>query len=352
MSDTVAKAQRSLARIQAVPEPLKKLLRPIKNVLFTMHRDEAATWVLERPESPDERYLDVLRFGACDFRETEHAHTMEAPVGWPKHMAAEMERQGVTLAFQNLFVWHFEDFPDEKLMIKRRRKRRGRPDVILIQTGGFPAMKHIWGFNIWSFLARENLGRRLGWWMNPIWRVMNVILMVFGRPAPYSGPDPQLAEFVATVRRVWPGVPIEFWQQSDPVLQGFWKKSVAQRLIEETVPILDDLDIPVVDAPPIPNVMALRGANGMNLNHRGSLAVGAWYADHLLANFGHLAKSATQRAAEASAAEASAAEAADADASASAPKSLGAPSTSGAKESAGADAAGGGGAETALPAAD
>jgi hypothetical protein len=288
-------ARRQLARIQATPEPLKKVLRPLKNFLFTMHRDKAAAWVLERPEAMDEPSLDVMRFGACDFRETEDAHTMAAPVGWPKYMAAEMERQGTRLAFQNLFVWHFDDFPDEATMLKRRRRRRGAPDVIIIQTGGFPAMRHVLGFNLWSFLARENMGRHLGRLMHPIWRVISVILMAIGRPAPWSPPDPGLREFVAMVRRTWPGVPIEFWQQSEPVLRGFWKKSVADRLLEEALPILAELEIPVLDAPPIPHTMALRGANGMNLNRRGSRAVGSWYADHLLAKYGALAKTEAER---------------------------------------------------------
>lgn len=182
MSDEKEKAARSLARIQATPAPLKRVLKPVKDLIFDMPRDEAALWTLERPEADDVPYLDVLRFGACDFRETAHAHTMAAPVGWPRYMAEDMRREGVELAFQNLFVWHFEDFPDEATAIKRRRRRRGRPDVIIIQTGGYPAMRHIFGFNIWSFLARENLGRRLGPLMRPIWRVMDPILRVFGRP--------------------------------------------------------------------------------------------------------------------------------------------------------------------------
>lgn len=305
MNDEKAKAARDLARIQATPEGLKKLLRPIKDVVFDMPRDQAALWVLEKPEE-EVAYLDVLRFGACDFRETENAHTMAAPVGWPRYMGEEFERAGVKLAFQNLFVWHFGDFPDEATMLKRRRKRRGRPDVIIVQTGGFPAVRHIFGFNIWSFLARENLGRRLGPLMHPIWRVMDVFLRAFGRPAAWHGPEPELEDFIAQLQRVWPGVPIEFWKQNDPVLEGFWVRSVADRLIEESTPVLERLDVPMLEAAPIPEVMALRGANGLNFNERGSRAVGTYYALHLLARYRHLAKTPSQRKAEA-AAEAAAA---------------------------------------------
>jgi hypothetical protein len=297
MSDALDKAQKSLDRMAATPEGLKKLLRPIKNVFFGMPRDEASTWVLEKPENPDERYLDVLRFGACDFRETQDAHTMAAPVGWPRYMAEEMERQGVKLAFQNLFVWHFEEFPAENVIVKRRRKRRGRPDVVIIQTGGFSTMRHVFGYNLWSFLARENFGRRLGRLMHPIWRVMDVGLRLFGRPAPYYGPQKQLAEFVATVRQIWPGVPIEFWNQNEPLLEGSWRRDIAQRLIEETTPILAENDVPILDPPPIPDTMKLRGANGMNFNAAGSRLVGDWYAKHLLERFGHLAKTPAERAA-------------------------------------------------------
>ncbi len=295
MSDEKEKAARSLARIQATPAPLKKLLKPVKDVLFDMPRDEAALWTLERPEAEDVPYLDVLRFGACDFRETEHAHTMAAPVGWPRYMADDMRREGVELAFQNLFVWHFEDFPDEATAIKRRRRRRGRPDVIVIQTGGYPAMRHIFGFNIWSFLARENLGRRLGPLMHPIWRVMDVILRAFGRPAPWHPVEPGLSEFVAMLRRVWPGVPIEFWKMNDPVLEGFWRRDIAERLIAEAEPVLEQLELPVVEAAPIPQTMALRGANGSNFNEAGSRAVGHHYALHLLARYRHLARTAAER---------------------------------------------------------
>lgn len=301
MADEKEKAARSLARVAATPAPLKAVLRPIKNVLFDMPRDQAALWVLERPEDPDRPYLDVLRFGACDFRETKDAHTMAAPVGWPVYLAEEFERVGIELAFQNLFVWHFEDFPDEQTTKKRRRKRRGKPDVIIIQTGGYPAMRHIWGFNVWSFLARENLGRRLGPLMHPIWRVMDLILRAFGRPAPWHPTEPGLTEFVEMVRELWPGVPIEFWEQNDPVLEGFWRRDIAERLIEEATPVLAELEIPIIAPAPIPQTMALRGANGMNFNNDGSRAVGAHYGLHLLARYRHLARSANERKAESTA---------------------------------------------------
>ncbi|MDQ8044724.1 MAG: hypothetical protein AAGC46_02515 [Solirubrobacteraceae bacterium] len=299
MSDAAAKAQRSLDRMAATPEGLKKILRPLKNLVFGMPRDEASTWVLEKPEAADERYLDVLRFGACDFRETEHAHTMAAPVGWPRYMADAMDRKGVKLAFQNLFVWHFEEFPAESVIRKRRRKRRGAPDVIVIQTGGFSTMRHVFGYNLWSFLARENFGRRLGRLMHPIWRVMDVGLRLVGRPAPYYGPDKQLAEFIATVRSIWPGVPIEFWNPNEPLLKGSWRRDIAERLTAEATPILEDAHVPILEAPPIPNTMSLRGANGMNFNARGSQLVGDWYADHLLATYADLAKTPAERAAAA-----------------------------------------------------
>lgn len=296
--DEVQKAARDLERIAATPETLKKLLRPIKKLVFDMPRDRAAGWVLEKPEAGDDSpYLDVLRFGACDFRETKHAHTMEAPVGWPLRMAEEFDRQGVHLAFQNLFVWHFGDFPDEATMVKRRRRRRGRPDVIIVQTGGYPAVRHVFGFNLWSFVARENVGRRMGYLMYPIWRVMDVLLRIFGRPAPWHGPEEGLEEFVDQLQRVWPGVPIEFWHQNDPVLEGFWIRSVAERLIAEASPVLEARDIPVIDAAPIPQTMALRGANGLNFNAAGSRAVGFHYANHLLARYRHLALRPSERAA-------------------------------------------------------
>ncbi|MBJ7470896.1 MAG: hypothetical protein JHD16_06315 [Solirubrobacteraceae bacterium] len=299
--DEKEKAARDLARIAATPEGLKKVLRPVKKLVFDMPRDKAALWVLERPADGDDApYLDVLRFGACDFRETKHAHTMAAPVGWPRYMADEFERQGYHLAFQNLFVWHFGDFPDEATMVKRRRRRRGRPDVIIVQTGGYPAVRHVFGFNLWSFLARENFGRRLGYAMYPIWRAMDLLLRVFGRPAPWHGPEEGLEEFIEQLQRVWPGVPIEFWHQNDPVLEGFWVRSVADRLIEEAQPVLDAHDIPVVAAAPIPQTMALRGANGLNFNEVGSRAVGFHYANHLLARYRHLALRPSERAASVS----------------------------------------------------
>ncbi|MBO9533364.1 MAG: hypothetical protein J7513_10365 [Solirubrobacteraceae bacterium] len=295
MSDDVETAARSLERAKALPAPIKALLKPIKKLAFDMPRDAAALWVLERPEEDDVPYLDVLRFGACDFRETEHAHTLAAPVGWPRYMADDLDQAGVHLAFQNLFVWHFEDFPDEATAVKRRRRRRGRPDVIIIQTGGYPAMRHVFGFNIWSFLARENFGRRLGPLMRPMWRIMDPILRLIGRPAPWHPAEPGLSEFVTMLRRVWPGVPIEFWEMNDPVLEGFWRRDIAQRLVDECMPVLHDLDVPVVAAPPIPQTMALRGANGSNFNEAGSRAVGAHYAQHLLARYRHLARTAAER---------------------------------------------------------
>lgn len=306
--DVKEKAARDLDRIASLPAPIKKILKPIKKVAFDIPRDKAALWVLDKPEDGDDSpYLDVLRFGACDFRETKHAHTMAAEVGWPRYMDDEFRRQGYKLAFQNLFVWHFGDFPDEATMLKRRRKRRGRPDVIIIQTGGYPASRHVFGYNVWSFLARENFGRRLGYLMYPIWRVMDVGLKLVGRAAPWHGPDEGLEAFLEQIERVWPGVPVEFWYQNDPVLTGYWIESIAQRLIDETQPILESRDIPIIDPAPIPQTMALRGANGLNFNEAGSRAVGFHYANHLLARYRHLALRPSERAAVATAADAEAA---------------------------------------------
>ena len=96
---------------------------------------------------------------------------------------------------------------------------------------------------------------------------------------------------------MWPGVPIEFWHQNDPVLEGFWVRSVADLLIEEASPILKAREIPVLDPAPIPQTMALRGANGLNFNEAGSRAVGFHYANHLLARYRHLALRPSERAA-------------------------------------------------------
>src|ERR1700712_1074224 len=297
----MAATLRKLGAISArTPRPVKFVVKPIWNFFFGIPEDQASKWMLEKPTDPSEPYLDVIRFGSCDYRATEHAHTMEAPVGWPKNMGESMEARGVKLAFQNIFVWHFEDFPTLEQLIKYR-KDRGAPDVIVIQTGGMSTMAHLWGFNLFSFALRENIGRRLGRLMTPIWRfIIAPTLLRIGRPAPYYGPQKQLAAFVEMVSEHWPGVPIEHWDQTPPVYPGFWKLAVSERLHEEALAIYAEIPqrVEFIEDVDIPPGMEYRGANSLNFNLKGSAIAGEKWAEYLLEKHGSAVRSGTERAAQ------------------------------------------------------
>jgi hypothetical protein len=260
---------------------LKRLLRP----LLTLPDDGAALWVREAPTAG--RGLDVLRVGSCEFRLVETSHTLTSPVGYPAFIAEELARHGVGLGWQNLFAWNFEELPDRRTLLKRRRAHRGAPDVVIVGAGMYYAIRHVFGHGRRVVALRENLGRWAGPLIFPISRVNALCLRHLGRPAatPYRGTAP-VERFVADVRAVWPDARILF---QEPFMTAAFDGQVdprrLRRIRDDMLALAQRLDgVDWLPAPDLGTSMAYRGANGVNLNRAGSERAGRAYAQWLLAH--------------------------------------------------------------------
>jgi hypothetical protein len=257
-----------------------RLKRWISRTFFQRPDAGAALWTLEAPLDRD--HVDVLRLGACEFQEMNGGHTVTAPIGYPKHMADELERQDIGFGFQNMFVWNLEDFPSQHTLLKRRGRMNGRPpDVVLLQIGGWVAMKTILGFNHRIIGLRENFSRWLGRLMWPIHRVIIILLRLFGRGMPEQG-TADLEEFVVLLRRHWPEARIAIMEPWSNGLTGAFDEARLAHVSGMLRDAAHRLGCEWVPAPDFGPGRRLRCSNGFNLNQEGARFAGRHYAAWLM----------------------------------------------------------------------
>jgi hypothetical protein len=254
----------------------RRLRRKVGDLLVGVPFDEALGWTLERPATG--RTLDIVRFGACETREAELSHTVKSPIGWPRYLAELLGRQGIGLGWQSTWVWNLQDFPktaDE--LWKRRRRRRGQPDLVLVQAGGFHSLRHVIGFHRRALGLRENVGVWLGRGIRPAWRLLSVWLVLVGRRPPYPGTG-QLEEFIELLRREWPDSRIAIQELFEPALEGICDRRRLALINADLADVAKRLDLDWIPRPDLGRDMGLRCANGINLNRRGSELTAAHYA--------------------------------------------------------------------------
>ena len=260
--------------------PLLRPRRKISRELFQMPDDGAATWTIDPPAEPPR--IDILRVGNCEFREVEGAHTVTSGVGYPRIMAQVLAEHGVGMGFQNIFAWHVDDFPDRHTLLKRRRARRGAPDLVIVGISAYPAMRHVLGFDRRMIGLRENLGRRTGPLIFPIWRCISFVLLRVGRPLPWQGTD-GVEAFVTMARDVWPAAQIAVQEPfMTQALPGAFDLERLARFRDDVRAAADRAGADWIPAPDLGDDPGLRGANGYNVNARGSRVAGEHYARCIL----------------------------------------------------------------------
>lgn len=252
----------------------------VSRTFFQRPDHGAALWTLAPPD--DRPSIDVLRLGACEWQEMNGCHTVTAPAGYPRYMAEELSRHGVGFGFQNIFVWNLEDFPSEHTLLKRRRRTGDRPpDVILLQVGGWVAMRHFFGFGHRIVALRENFSRWVGPAIWPIHWVIVQLLRRFGRGMPEQSTRP-LEEFVLLLRTLWPQSRIVIMEPWRDGLEGAFDEARLERVSATLRDTARRLECGWLHAPDFGPGRRLRCSNGFNLNEAGSRFAGARYADWLL----------------------------------------------------------------------
>ena len=261
-----------------------KAKKSVGRLLVSLPDDGTALWTLEAdPDAP--RRVDVLRIGDCKIREIERHHTVKNPPGFPKGMAEEFERQGISFGFQNLFAHHAQQLPDRTVLRKRRRAFRPAPDVVMIQVGTYNAAIAVFGYHRRMIGFRDNAGRWVGRLIFPIWRFIAVFLPRLGRGVPYEGNE-NIGWFVEEVRALWPDARIVVQEPfMDASHRGQLDWQILQRTRDELLDVTMRLDgVEWMPAPRLGTSQKLRGANGLHFNREGSRLVGSFYAQWLIDN--------------------------------------------------------------------
>lgn len=263
---------------------LTTLKKRVGRWLFTMPQDRSLFWSIERPDSGP--HVDICRFGACEFRALDRSHTVTGGIGWPLGLQEALAERGVGLGFQNVWTWNLSELPtDQRTLLKRRRLNRGAPDVVWIQGASYYSIRHVFGFHRRIVGLRENAGRWVGGGIFGVWRVVALLLRLFGRtmPPPPEADWERLDTFVRLVQETWPNARIGIQGSLTMAFPGPLDPRQAAQIETRLRAFAHERGLDWIPTPELGTDMAMRCANGVNLNTAGSMVAGRHYAEWILA---------------------------------------------------------------------
>ncbi|HET8673567.1 MAG TPA: hypothetical protein VFL87_08025, partial [Thermoleophilaceae bacterium] len=209
-------------------------------------------------------------------------HDFRAPLGFPAVAAERLLAAGIGMEFAHYFAVTFEHLPDVATL-RRRVHLDGTPDVIVVQLGATYARRVILPDTPAIMRLRVDIARRLGRGTFAWYRVLRPIVRRVGRhKARYPGAAP-LERFLNDVREEWPEADVVVLQPFERTHPYPSQLSISERTRRDLhdacrVAGLAELDLRAV----LGTDPALRGANGYNLNARGSELVGEALARWIL----------------------------------------------------------------------
>jgi hypothetical protein len=275
------------ARAQPAKGIVRELFkRHISQWLWVRPRDRWLFWALPTPDPQDGPVLDILRIGSCEDRAMPDNHQANGPMGFPRFMLNRLARDGIRCGYQNLWIWTFEELPQtERELLKRRRMNRPAPDLIVFQVGPIYTGRHFLGGHRRVIGLRENLGKRIGPLIYPLWRVISKALRWRGFPTPpYPGPE-RLDRFLEVVKATWPDCVVALYEPTSPALEGGIDRAKLEHVADEMRAAADRHGdkVRIMPRPELGLDMRLRISNGYNVNEAGARIVGRHFADWILA---------------------------------------------------------------------
>lgn len=233
-----------------------------------------------RPGLPTVRMLHV---GDCSLRSMECSHDFRAPLGFPRATAETLLQHGVGMDFAHYFAVLFEDLPDMDLL-RRRADLAGDPDVIVVHVGTSYARRLILPDTPTIMKLRCDLGRRLGHRVFSVYRPLRPVVRVIGRPAHEWHGSEALERFLREVSREWPEARVALMHPFPRVYPYPKQLPVCARTAAHLHAAAERCGAAELDyAELLGTDPSLRGANGYNLNARGSEIVGRELAHWILA---------------------------------------------------------------------
>lgn len=218
--------------------------------------------------------LGVLHVGDCGFREMNLSHDLRAPVGYPKVAAQRLAEHGIGLRFNHYFAVIFEQLPAMEALV-RHSKLEKDPDVILVHLGGTYHRRMMLGTSRRMQQFRHELGMRIGGHAFRYFRSIQPLVRVFGRyKTAYNGPE-QLERFLGAVRAEWPHAEVLVVRPFENIFQHPGMRQIFERVNADIDATAERAGASVLNFNELLGLdPALRGANGYNLNARGSKLVG------------------------------------------------------------------------------
>ncbi len=232
-----------------------------------------------RPGLPTLRLLHV---GDCGLRSMEAGHDFRAPLGFPRAAADRLLEHGIGMEFAHYFAVTFEHLPDIETL-RRRSHVSDAPDVIVIQLGATYARRLILPDRRPIMRLRVDIARRLGRRTFPGYRALRPVVRRLGRhPTPYQGAA-GLCSFLAELRREWPGADVVIVQPFERAHPYPSQLPIAERTRRDLRELARAAGVAELDLGAVLGTdPALRGANGYNLNARGSELAGEALARWIL----------------------------------------------------------------------
>jgi hypothetical protein len=221
----------------------------------------------------------------------EASHDFRAPVGYPAVAAERLGEKGIGFGFNHYFAVLYEYLPDMEHLLKHSKVEHD-PDVVLIHLGGTYHRKLTLGTGRRMQQLRSDFGKRLGRSVFAYYRAIQPVIRVFGRyQARYHG-TADLERLVELARAEWPDAQILIAHPYRAVFRHPRQQRIAQQVHDDIDALAARTGVHTLNFnerlgahPP------LRGANGYNLNSRGSKIVGDAFADWLIEHAARRAES-------------------------------------------------------------
>ncbi|MBJ7520962.1 MAG: hypothetical protein JHC84_14790 [Solirubrobacteraceae bacterium] len=267
---------------QLAKQLFKKYLSPW---LWVRDRDRWMAWSVPPPDRDAGPTVDILRIGTCEDRAMPNNHQVGAPLGFPRFMLEDLAAQGIEAGYQNMWVWLFEELPQtEKELLKRRRKNRGAPDFVFMQIGPIYAGRHYLGGHVRVIGLRENLGKRIGKLIFPIWRVIAKSQRIAAfKTIDYAGSE-ALDTFLEVALKAWPETVFALYEPTSPILEGPLNRRKLDAVTAElhAAAARHGDRVHVMPRPDLGLDWRLRISNSLNTNEAGARIVGRHFADYIL----------------------------------------------------------------------
>jgi hypothetical protein len=226
--------------------------------------------------------LRLLHVGDCGLRSMDVGHDFRAPLGFPRVAAERLLADGIGVEFAHYFAVTFDRLPDLSTL-RRCAHLDGAPDVIVVQLGATYGRRVILPDTPALMRLRVDMARRLGRATFAWYRMLRPFVRRFGRhKTRYPGTAP-LERFLHDVREEWPDADVVVLQPFERAHPYPSQLPIAERTRRDLHECARTVGVAELDlAALLGTDPGLRGANGYNLNVRGSELVGEALARWIL----------------------------------------------------------------------